>query len=566
MLQGVPAFRIPADPARIAIVEMGHLATVPVWHRRGDEVRRTVLNLIALLASMVMATTAQAKWFEATSKHFVVYSDRGTEQSRIMATKLERFDAALRQLTSRPDDGTSPSARVTIFMVQSPLDVSRLFGKGGSYVGGFYASIAGASYAIVPPFLVQETGENNDSEGILLHEYAHHFVSENQSVLYPIWLNEGFAEFVSTARFEKNGSIGLGLVGEWRGWQLNHQVTVPVELLVDSQAYFNRREVAFDTFYPRSWLLYHMLTFEPSREGQLVAYAGALSRGLNDRDAAIAAFGDLRKLELDLQAYGRKVSMPYYLIKGETLPPVSVSVRELSSGASEIIPLWMRMRRGIEDKLAEGVAAEARAIGARNPQDPFVQTVLAKAEFDADHFDAALVASESALAADPRAIEAQVLKGRSLLGKANEGTATSADWNAVRAAFLKANALDADHPLPLFYYYLSYLNQGFKPTGNALQALHRSLELAPYDRGLREEVALSQIDRAQFDEAKATLRMLMRDPHLPIGAARIRAAVEKLDERNAVAARKLLQMTNDEFEQRGKEGPADTGEGRTAES
>ncbi|MFM6829915.1 MAG: hypothetical protein ACKOVA_06215, partial [Novosphingobium sp.] len=79
-------------------------------------------------------------------------------------------------------------------------------------------------------------------------------------------------------------------------------------------------------------------------------------------------------------------------------------------------------------------------------------------------------------------------------------------------------------------------------------------------------VALSQIDRAQFDEAKATLRMLMRDPHLPVGAARIRAAVEKLDERNAVAARKLLQMTNDEFEKRGKEGPADTGEGRTAES
>ncbi len=53
-----------------------------------------------------------------------------------------------------------------------------------------------------------------------------------------------------------------------------------------------------------------MLTFEPSREGQFVAYAGALSSGLGDRDAAIAAFGDLRKLELDLQAYGRKVTMP----------------------------------------------------------------------------------------------------------------------------------------------------------------------------------------------------------------------------------------------------------------
>ncbi len=162
---------------------------------------------------------------------------------------------------------------------------------------------------------------------------------------------------------------------------------------------------------------------------------------------------------------------------------MNVSVRELSSGSAEIMPLWMRLRRGIEDKLAESAAADARTIGVRYPQDPFVQTVLAQAEFEADHMDAALAAAESALAANPQAIEAQVLKGRILLSKANNGSATAAEWNAVRAAFLKANALDPDHPLPLFYYYTSYLNQGFKPTGNALQALHRSLELAPYTTG-----------------------------------------------------------------------------------
>ncbi len=79
-------------------------------------------------------------------------------------------------------------------------------------------------------------------------------------------------------------------------------------------------------------------------------------------------------------------------------------------------------------------------------------------------------------------------------------------------------------------------------------------------------MALSQIDRAQFNEAKATLRMLMRDPHLPVSAARIKAVVEKLEEHNAVAARKLLEMSNDAFEKRGKDGPGDSGEGRSAES
>lgn len=528
--------------------------------------RLFIKSLLAVASLFTLAPSVQAKWFEASSKHFVVYSDRGMDQSRIMATKLERFDAALRQLTNRPDEPVSPANRVTIFMVQSQIEVSRLFGKGGAYVGGFYSSIAGGSYAIVPPFLVQATGENGFEEGVLLHEYAHHFVSENQSVLYPLWLNEGFAEFVSTARFEKNGSIGLGLVGQWRGWQLTHQVTVPAEMLVDSQAYFNRRELAFDQFYPRSWLLYHMLTFEPTRDGQLYAYARALSNGLNDRDAALAAFGDLRKLELDLQSYGRKVSMPYYLIKGETLPVATVAVRELDAGSSEVIPLLTRLRRGVAEKDAEALAVDTRAVAARYPQSAFVQTVLALAEYTADHHDAALVAAESALAIDPQATEAHLLKGRAMLAKAGKEGADGTQWNAIRAAFLKANSIEPDHPLPLLYYYLSYLNQGFKPTGNALQALHRSLELAPYDRSLREEVAISQIARAQFDEAKATLRMLMRDPHLPVSAARIRAAIEKIDARNSEGARKLLQMSNDEFEKREKDGTLDSGEGRSADA
>ena len=526
-----------------------------------NNIMRMALGALALCG---FSSVAQAKWFEGSSRHFVVYSDRGADQVRIMAGKLERFDAALRQLTGRPVEPVGPSNRVTIFMVQSPTDVSRLFGKGGNYVGGFYASVAGGSYAIVPPFNVQETGENGFAEGVLLHEYAHHFVSENQSVLYPLWLNEGFAEFVSTARFEKNGSVGMGLPGEWRGWQLTHQVTVPAEMLVDSQAYFARREIAFDQFYPRAWLLYHMLTFDTGRQGQLEKYASALSRGLPDRAAAIDAFGDLRQLELDLQAYGRKVTMPYYLIKGDSLAPSPVQVRELDLPSAETMQLRMRLARGVDADDVTALAADARSMASKYPDHATVQTILGQAELKAGNADAALAAAERAIAADPAAIDAQILKGRALLAKAASGQATSAQWNGVRAAFLKANSLDPDHPLPLLLFYETFLNQGIKPTGNALQALARSLELAPYDRGIREEVAASQVARAQFDEAKSTLRMLTRDPHFPKRGSRIRAVMEKLDARNSEGARKLLEMSDDEFEKQQKDGDTDVGEGRSA--
>lgn len=522
---------------------------------------RIALGVVTLFG---FSSMAQAKWFEASSRHFVVYSDRGADQVRIMAGKLERFDAALRQLTGRRDEPIAPSNRVTIYMVQSPNDVSRLFGKGGNYIGGFYASVAGGSYAIVPPFNVQETGENGFAEGVLLHEYAHHFVSENQSVLYPLWLNEGFAEFVSTARFEKNGSVGMGLPGEWRGWQLTHQVTVPAEMLVDSQAYFARREIAFDQFYPRAWLLYHMLTFDAGRQGQLQKYASALSRGLADREAAIDAFGDLRQLELDLQTYGRKVTMPYYLIKGETLAPAPVQVREVDQATADAMQLRMRLARGVAESEAAGLAVDARAVAATHPAHATVQTILGQAELKAGNIDAALAAADRALAADPAAINAHILKGRGLLAKAQAGHPGPAEWNAVRAAFLKANSLDPDHPLPLLYFYETFLSQGIKPTANALQALARSLELAPYDRGIREEVAASQLARAQFDQAETTLRMLVRDPHFPKRGARIRAVIEKLEERNSEGARKLIEMSDEEFEKRQNEGDKDTGEGKSA--
>lgn len=526
--------------------------------------RRFFRLVVSILPFLALPTEVQAKWFEATSRHFAVYSDSSAAQVNIMANKLERFDAALRQLTGRTDELIAPSNRVTIFMVQSPNDVARLFGKGGSYVGGFYSSVAGGSYAIVPPFAVQETGENGFAEGVLLHEYAHHFVSENQTVLYPLWLNEGFAEFVSTARFEKDGSIGMGLPGQWRGWQLKHQVSVPAEMLVDSQAYFARREVVFDQFYPRAWLLYHMLTFDTQRQGQLERYASALSRGLKDRDAAVEAFGDLRQLEIDLQSYGRKVTMPYFLIKGASLSPSPVQIREVDAGTAEVMLLRMRLTRGVTKADAATIATEARAIAGRYPQHALVQTMLAQADFEAGNLDSALVAANGAIAADSNAMAAHILKGRILLAQAADRNASPAEWNAARAALLKANSLDPDHPLPLFYFYESFIAQGVKPTENALQALARALELAPYDGSIREEVAASQIARAQFENAKSTLRMLVRDPHSVKRGARIRAVMEKLDERNSEGALRLLKMSDDEFEKRKQDGDGDLGEGRSA--
>ena len=56
--------------------------------------------VLALVAACVMAVPASAEWVEATSRHFVVYSDESPEKVREFTEKLERFDRAVRTARS----------------------------------------------------------------------------------------------------------------------------------------------------------------------------------------------------------------------------------------------------------------------------------------------------------------------------------------------------------------------------------------------------------------------------------------------------------------------------------
>ena len=54
-------------------------------------------------AAVLQAGTAHAAWNEAISKHFHVYADESPDDIRAFATKLERFDAAVREARGKPD-------------------------------------------------------------------------------------------------------------------------------------------------------------------------------------------------------------------------------------------------------------------------------------------------------------------------------------------------------------------------------------------------------------------------------------------------------------------------------
>ena len=490
---------------------------------------KTFLFVLALAAA---AVPAQAKWRVATTPHFVIYSEDDAKTLHAFATKLERFDEALRVLRTLPDPELSPSNRLTIFVVDDQKDIRNLLGTKSKGVGGFYIGRASGSFAFTPRSL----GGDEAELMILLHEYGHHFMFQNYPGALPVWLIEGFAEFNSTATFEKNGTVGIGVPASHRAYSLVSGPKIKIEKLLTA-AMSQLREEEREALYSRGWLLTHFLTFEPSRRGQLTRYVAEINKGSPSLEAAQAAFGDLNKLEGDLEKYLLRERMSYFPVPADKIQVGTIAVRDLTHAEEAMMAVRIRSKRGVDRAGAAALLPDARKAAAPFPNDPFAQTVLAEAEYDAGNYAEAEAAADRALAADPKAAEAMIYKGRARVALAE--TAASEDpavWKEARKWFLAANKLEPEDPEPLMLYYQSFGAAGEPPTANAAEALKYALVLAPQDPGLRWMTGFQLLVEGKAAEARNALAPLAFDPHGGGNAARAAAIIAMLDKGGAKAA------------------------------
>src|SRR4051812_37242168 len=212
-----------------------------------------------------------------------------------------------------------------------------------------------------------------------MHEYAHHFMAENATYLVPRWYGEGFAEYYSTARFERDGSVGLGLPAEHRAYELFEARDVDIEWLLDSKLYAAHKSKVYDNFYGRSWLLYHYLFSDNDRRKKLVDYLVRLNRGEAELPAATAAFGDLKALDKALDAYLRLPKMQYLKVPADRLSVGQITVRKMSEGEAASMPIRIRSKRGVTRQTAAELVLEARVVAQKYPEEPAVQAALAEA-------------------------------------------------------------------------------------------------------------------------------------------------------------------------------------------
>lgn len=360
----------------------------------------------------------------------------------------------------------------------------------------------------------------------------------------PRWLNEGAAEFFAAASFNDDGSLLIGRPALHRADDILFADPVHVRELLDPELYEQKKVKGYDSFYAKSWLLYHYLTFNEARKGQLRDYQINLLDGMGQQAGAEKAFGDLEKLERELKSYLR-ARMYSFSIPTEKLRTGTITLRELTAGEAAIMPLQIRSQRGVGKEEAAEILNEARAVAARFPGDAGVLAALAEAEFDAGNDAEAIAAADAAIARDPARINPYVQKGYALFRRAGEADDRTAAYAAAVKPFVALNKIENDHPLPLMYFYFAQVERGLEPNENARAALERAATLAPFDHGLQINAGMMLIKEGSHSIARGFLASVAANPHGGRAAAqakRLIALIANVPDGEAVDFRNLPEL------------------------
>lgn len=489
---------------------------------------RMLLPLLLLVPGV-----ARADWYEASSKHFVVYSDQRPERLQQFATELERFDHAVRRFGAWKDDAVAAPNRVTVYVVDDRATVTKLIGD--KFVAGFYKPRAGGSMAVVPRRLGSGGATDLDSQGILFHEYAHHLMwSIAPHSVHPSWFIEGFAEVFATADFDKDGAVRIGTPPLYRAYSIMSGNNLPIDkMLVADTLKLDREQRS--ALYGRGWLLTHYTMIANKRRDQLTAYLRAMNEGKKSLEAA-QAFGDLGKFDAELERYKRGKLIGYRVAAAEA-GQISVTLRKLTPGEAATMDVRIRSKNGVNSRTAPGVYEEARKAAAPYPDDPGAQIVLAEAAYDARDLTAAGAAADRAIAANPKAVDAWLYKAMVRMAVARQAGDKSKETQAeIRKIIARGNRIEPDDPKLLTLYFRSFVDFGSAPSENAKAGLARAFELAPQDVGLRFNTAQMFLRDGKKAEARAMLAPLAYSPHGQGFARRATALIAIIDKGDAKQA------------------------------
>jgi tetratricopeptide (TPR) repeat protein len=243
------------------------------------------------------------RWVEVRSPHFVVLTNASEKSARHVAGQLERMRTLFRSiLPASNDDGEAP---IKVFALRDEKSFQAL--EPSAYLAKHQLELAGL-FLRGPDsstILLRLDGGGDHPYATVYHEYTHYMLRKADWWL-PLWLNEGLAEFYqNTDIFDKDARLGQPDPNDILYLRQNRLLPLTTLLTVDHSSPYYHDENKGSVFYAESWALTHYLEIGDMQHhtNRIRDYAKYLIQHEDSVTAAQHAFGDLKKLQQDLDSY-----------------------------------------------------------------------------------------------------------------------------------------------------------------------------------------------------------------------------------------------------------------------
>jgi tetratricopeptide (TPR) repeat protein len=275
--------------------------------------RRALVLALLLAGPAALAHDKNESWIQITSPHFVVVTNSSEKQGRRIADQFERMRSLFHALFPKAQMDTTGAPIIVLAMNDDKgfraLEPQEYLAKGSLKLGGLFLEAADKNYV-----LMRIDAEGEHPYSVIYHEYTH-FLLRSSAEWMPLWMNEGLAEFYqNTDIHEKDASLGQPSVEDILVLRRNRLLPLSTLLTVDHKSPYYHEDNKGSIFYAESWALTHYIETGDAQQKthRMTDYANLLAQKVDPVTAATQAFGDLKKLQADLENYVEHASFRYF--------------------------------------------------------------------------------------------------------------------------------------------------------------------------------------------------------------------------------------------------------------
>jgi tetratricopeptide (TPR) repeat protein len=264
----------------------------------------TVLAYAQSAHAEVPAFVTRATWVEFHTPEYTLVTDASPGVRADVRRLLRRFSRVLQ--ATHPGTRTRTAEPTWVYLFREQAEMDRYRPQSFESVGAWYSAAERGNLLVL-----SGRTEGAQRSEVVLHEFVHLFVHANYDAA-PAWLNEGLAQYYSTAVLTASGGeIGLpepyafGLMG---GLREPMAFDLLFAMNPDAEAYRQDNDLR-NVFYAQSHVLVHMLQSSPARSEAFAAFLARLRTGTRARLAFRASFPEStwKSLAAEMRPYCRNI-------------------------------------------------------------------------------------------------------------------------------------------------------------------------------------------------------------------------------------------------------------------